>query len=99
MVRTPLVLVWPIFFEVMISEHSMCYVGEQGMVDEAHKALEEAEALTRVDSFFLLQLIFQFLCHILCLSNFSYLINMCYVAPACAEAGACYRGFREVYFC
>ena len=36
----------------MISEHSMCS-GEQGMVDEAQKALEEAEALKKVDSILL----------------------------------------------
>ena len=53
----------------MISEHSMCYAGEQGMVDEAQKALEEAEALKRVDSLFLLQLKFHVCLFKLFLSN------------------------------
>jgi len=36
------------FYFVWVVECSVCYSGEQGMVDEAQKALEEAEALKKV---------------------------------------------------
>lgn len=72
----------------MISEHSMCCSGEQGMVDEAQKALEEAEALKKVDSILLPPWEFQFVT-----LPFSYLINLYTVAPACTKAGGCCRGF------
>lgn len=41
-----------LFYFVWVVEHSVCYSGEQGMVDEAQKALEEAEALKKVCTYF-----------------------------------------------